>query len=54
MMLSTAAQVLLCALLGYLIGGLSPAAAVGRLKGYDPKQSGSGNAGASNTVIMAG
>ena len=47
-------QILLCALTGYFIGCINPAVAVGRLKGYDPIKSGSGNPGASNTVIMAG
>ena len=47
-------QLLACALIGYLIGSVNHAALVGRLKGYDPKKSGSGNPGASNTVIMAG
>ncbi len=46
--------ILACALIGYFFGCLNPAVAVGRLKGYDPKKSGSGNPGASNTVIMAG
>ena len=45
---------LACALIGYSLGCINPAVAVGRLKGYDPKRSGSGNPGASNTVIMAG
>ena len=55
MSLSTAAfSILVCALVGYLFGCLNPATVVGRIKGYDPKQSGSGNPGASNTVIMAG
>ena len=47
-------RILACAALGYLLGCLNPAVAVGRLKGYDPIRSGSGNPGASNTVIMAG
>ena len=47
-------QILTSALIGYLLGGVNPAVFVGRLKGYDPKKSGSGNPGASNTVIMAG
>lgn len=47
-------QMLACALIGYLIGSVNHAALVGRLKGYDPNTSGSGNPGASNTVIMAG
>ncbi len=41
-------------LLGYLIGCLNPAYLIGRIKGYDVFKSGSGNAGASNTIIMAG
>ena len=47
-------QVLSCILLGYLIGSVNHAVLIGRLKGYDPKKSGSCNPGASNTVIMAG
>ena len=47
-------QILICVLTGYFIGCINPAVAVGRLKGYDPNKSGSGNPGASNTVIMAG
>ena len=47
-------QVLACTVIGYLLGSLSPSFAIGRLKGYDPRWEGSGNAGASNTVIMAG
>ncbi len=43
-----------CVLGGYLLGCLSPSYLIGRLRGYDVRQSGSGNAGASNTVIMAG
>lgn len=46
--------IFICVLSGYLIGCFNPAVIVGKIKGYDPKQSGSGNAGASNTVIMAG
>lgn len=44
----------LCILMGYFIGCISPSYIVGRLKGYDVRHSGSKNAGASNTVIMAG
>ena len=44
----------LCLLLGYVLGCISPSYLIGRLKGYDVRRSGSGNAGASNTVIMAG
>lgn len=44
----------LCALIGYLLGCISPSYLIGHFKGYDVRESGSGNAGASNTVIMAG
>ena len=40
--------------IGYFIGSISPSFLVGKLKGYDVRQAGSKNAGASNTVIMAG
>lgn len=49
-----AAKLAACILLGYLIGSVSPSYLIGKLRGYDVRQSGSGNAGASNTVIMAG
>ena len=51
---STLFPALACILIGYFLGCINPAVAVGKLKGYDPKRSGSGNPGASNTVIMAG
>lgn len=47
-------RLLLCVLMGYLIGCISPSYLIGRKKGYDVRTSGSCNAGASNTVIMAG
>ncbi len=47
-------QTLACLLLGYLLGSLSPSFLAGKLRGYDVRESGSGNAGASNTVILAG
>lgn len=43
-----------CIIIGYFIGCISPAYIVGLIKGYDVRSSGSKNAGASNTVIMAG
>lgn len=43
-----------CILLGYLVGGINPAYIVGRLKGFDIRKRGSGNAGASNAVIVMG
>lgn len=47
-------QVLACLLIGYLLGSLSPSFVIGKLRGYDVRRSGSGNAGASNTVILVG
>jgi len=47
-------QALGCILVGYLIGCFSPAYIMGRRHGYDVRESGSGNAGASNVVILAG
>ena len=47
-------QTFACLLLGYLLGSLSPSFLAGKLRGYDVRESGSGNAGASNTVILAG
>jgi len=47
-------QVLSCVVIGYLLGSISPSFLIGLVKGYDPRREGSGNAGASNTVIMAG
>ena len=43
-----------CLLPGYLLGSISPSFLIGKLRGYDVRESGSGNAGASNTVILAG
>ncbi len=43
-----------CILFGYLIGGINPAYIIGRLKGFDIRQRGSGNAGASNATILMG
>ena len=44
----------LCLLLGYCLGSLSPSFLIGKFRGYDVRKSGSGNAGASNTVILVG
>lgn len=41
-------------LLGYLIGNVNPAYIAAKLKGFDIRKSGSGNAGASNAVITMG
>ena len=53
-MQKTALCALACVAAGYFIGCINPAFIIGRIKGYDVISSGSKNAGASNTVIMAG
>lgn len=53
-MQKTALCALACIAAGYFIGCINPAFIIGRIKGYDVRSSGSKNAGASNTVIMAG
>ena len=53
-MMILAGKLAVCILLGYLLGSVSPSFLIGKLRGYDVRKSGSGNAGASNTVIMAG
>jgi len=47
-------QVFICLMAGYCIGCINPAFIVGFRHGYDVRESGSNNAGASNTVLMAG
>ena len=47
-------KILLCILFGYLIGGINPSYIIGRLRGFDIRKRGSGNAGASNAVIVMG
>jgi integrase/recombinase XerC len=44
----------ICILLGVLVGGINPAYIIGRFKGFDIRKRGSGNAGASNAVIVMG
>lgn len=41
-------------LIGYLIGSVNPAYLLARLRGFDIRKRGSGNAGASNAVITMG
>lgn len=43
-----------CILIGYLVGTLNPAYILGKVKGFDIRKHGSGNAGASNALILMG
>lgn len=45
---------LICILLAYLIGSLSPSALVAKIKCKDLKKEGSGNLGATNTALVIG
>ena len=47
-------KVLLCILFGYLVGNINPSYIIGRLRGIDVRKKGSGNAGASNALILMG
>ena len=45
---------ILCALFGYVIGGINPSYIIGRMRGFDIRKKGSGNAGASKAMILMG
>ena len=47
-------DIFLCILLGYAVGCINPAYLIGKLRGFDIRRSGSGNAGASNALITMG
>lgn len=47
-------NVILCALMGYLLGMINPAYIFGRLHGFDIRKYGSGNAGATNATLILG
>ena len=47
-------KILLCILFGYLVGCINPTYIIGRLRGIDVRKHGSGNAGASNALILMG
>ncbi len=47
-------KLLACALLSYLIGCINPSYIIARIRGFDIRQKGSGNAGASNAVVTMG
>lgn len=43
-----------CVLVGYLVGSLNPSYFLAKLHGFDIREKGSGNAGASNALILLG
>ena len=47
-------EIIVCLLIGYTIGAISPAYIIGALRGVDIRKKGSGNAGASNVMIVFG
>ena len=47
-------KILLAVLFGYAVGNINPSYIIGRLRGFDIRKKGSGNAGASNAVITMG
>lgn len=47
-------KAILCILLGYFVGTVNPSYIAGKARGIDVKRQGSGNAGASNAVILMG
>ncbi|MBE6684964.1 MAG: glycerol-3-phosphate acyltransferase [Ruminococcaceae bacterium] len=44
----------LCILIGYLIGTINPSYIIAKIRGFDIREKGSGNAGASNALILFG
>lgn len=47
-------KILICVIIGYLIGTINPSYIIGKIQGFDIRKKGSGNAGASNALIMFG
>ena len=47
-------EYVLCTVIGYLLGGVNPSFLFAKAKGFDIRQKGSGNAGASNAAITMG
>ena len=45
---------LICAVIGYMIGAVNPSYIISKIKGFDIRKKGSGNAGASNALIVFG
>lgn len=53
-MLTAIISILSCALFGYLVGSINLSYLLSKRKGYDIREHGSGNAGASNVLITMG
>ncbi len=47
-------EYLYCTLIGYFIGAINPSYIISRIRGFDIRKKGSGNAGASNALIIFG
>ena len=47
-------KALICILIGYFIGTINPSYLIAKIKGFDIRKRGSGNAGASNALIVFG
>lgn len=47
-------HIVLCLLMGYLTGNINPAYILSRMKGFDIREKGTGNAGASNVTVVMG
>lgn len=47
-------QIVLCSLIGYLFGNINAAYIISKFRGFDIRDRGSGNAGASNVIITIG
>ena len=45
---------LICAAIGYMIGAINPSYIISKARGFDIRKKGSGNAGASNALIVFG
>ena len=46
--------VLACGVIGYLVGTINPSYLIAKIKGFDIRGRGSGNAGGSNALITMG
>lgn len=47
-------NIIVCLIIGYFLGNINPAYLICRRKGFDVRETGSGNAGATNTFLLAG